>query len=302
MRTSRTHGRAGELRRQVEDVPGAGAAEAVHGLGVVADRGQPGVAGAQAADDVDLQLVDVLVLVDQHVRRTARPAGGRARRRGRRPASRAAGRRSRAGPGTRLRATYALITPAIGSTRSAAQGAVSASGLRQRPAGVDRPGVEVEQQALARGTPAGPGQPLLLPDQVEQVGGVGRVEHREVAGQAERGGVGGDDPVRDRVERAAPGPRTAGWPNSRVARPSISAAARRVNVSSSTRCAGTPRSSSRATRAVSVVVFPVPAPASTSSGPPSCSTAARCSSFSSNTRSTLPAAQRSVGAPLRESR
>ena len=89
---------------------------------------------------------------------------------------------------------------------------------------------------------------------------------------------------------------------STAARPTNSAAARRVKVSSSTRWAGTPRSSNRPTRAVSVVVFPVPAPASTSSGPPSCSTAPRCSSFSSNTRSTLPAAQRSVGAPLRESR
>lgn len=43
------HRRAGELRRQVEDVPGAGPAEPVHGLGVVADRGQPGVPRVQSA-------------------------------------------------------------------------------------------------------------------------------------------------------------------------------------------------------------------------------------------------------------
>ncbi len=45
------------------------------------------------------------------------------------------------------------------------------------------------------------------------------------------------------------------------------------------RSAGTPRSSSTATRAASVVVLPVPAPARISSGPPSCSAAARCSAF-----------------------
>jgi hypothetical protein len=56
-------------------VPGAGAAEAVHGLGVVADRGQRGVTGAQAADDVHLQLVDVLVFVHQHgVEQPGQPA------------------------------------------------------------------------------------------------------------------------------------------------------------------------------------------------------------------------------------
>ena len=174
--------------------------------------------------------------------------------------------------------------------------------LRQGPAGVHRAGVEVEQQALARGAPAGPGQPLLLADEVEQVGGVGRVDHREVprAGRARRrwrrrsgGATEWNVPPHGLCRRSAEFP---------AARPSISAAARRVKVSSSTRCAGTPRSSSRPTRAVSVVVFPVPAPASTSSGPPSCSTASRCSSFSSNTRSTLPPDQLSVGAPLRESR
>jgi hypothetical protein len=54
-----------------------------------------------------------------------------------------------------------------------------------------------------------------------------------------------------------------------AARASMSLAARRVKVSSRIRPAGTPwPSRSQAARATSVRVFPVPAPASTSSGPP----------------------------------
>jgi hypothetical protein len=53
--------------REVEDVARAGRAEAVDRLEVVADRGHVAALAPQAADDVDLQPVDVLVLVDQHV-------------------------------------------------------------------------------------------------------------------------------------------------------------------------------------------------------------------------------------------
>ena len=61
----------------------------------------------------------------------------------------------------------------------------------------------------------------------------------------------------------------------------MSLAARRVKVSSRIRLAGTPWvPRSHAARATSVRVFPVPAPASTSSGPASCVTARRCCSFS----------------------
>ena len=58
-------------------------------------------------------------------------------------------------------------------------------------------------------------------------------------------------------------------PDPAAARASMSLAARRVNVSSRIRLAGTPWAPrSHAARATSVRVFPVPAPASTSSGPP----------------------------------
>jgi pimeloyl-ACP methyl ester carboxylesterase len=66
--------------------------------------------------------------------------------------------------------------------------------------------------------------------------------------------------------------------------------ARRVNVSSRVRSAGTPLATSEATRAQSVVVFPVPAPARTSRCPSRCSAAARCSGFSSSSQSALSAA------------
>ena len=69
--------------------------------------------------------------------------------------------------------------------------------------------------------------------------------------------------------------------NHAAARASMSLAARRVKVSSRIRLAGTPwLPRSHAARATSVLVFPVPAPASTSSGPPCCVAARRCCSFS----------------------
>ena len=69
--------------------------------------------------------------------------------------------------------------------------------------------------------------------------------------------------------------------NQAAARASMSLAARRVKVSSRIRLAGTPwLPRSHAARATSVLVFPVPAPASTSSGPPWCVAARRCCSFS----------------------
>jgi hypothetical protein len=71
-------------------------------------------------------------------------------------------------------------------------------------------------------------------------------------------------------------------------RPSISADARRiiseealrVKVSSSTLFGSTPSSTRRATRNTRVRVFPVPAPATTSTGPAAAVTASYCAGFS----------------------
>ncbi len=58
---------AGEALLEVEDVAHRGRAEAVDGLGVVADAGDAGAVGPQQADDVGLERVGVLVFVDQDV-------------------------------------------------------------------------------------------------------------------------------------------------------------------------------------------------------------------------------------------
>ena len=72
-------------------------------------------------------------------------------------------------------------------------------------AGVDRPGVDVEQGLAASGYRcARAGQAVLVAQQVHQVAGVGRVEHATAPGRSEGLGVGGDQPVGDRVEGAAP--------------------------------------------------------------------------------------------------
>jgi hypothetical protein len=197
------HSGVGKQLGQVEDVAGAGAAEAVHGLGVVADRGQPCFPDAEPADDVDLQLVHVLVLVDEDLVEQA----------GKLPAEDVVADR---GPpveqqvveveqGAGALAGHVRLDHAGDRLDQVGRpGRALGNRLRQRAGGVHRPRVQVEQQRLARGAAAGACEALLLPDQVEQVGGVGRVEHGEPAGQAERGRVRGDDPVRDRVERAAP--------------------------------------------------------------------------------------------------
>ena len=72
-------------------------------------------------------------------------------------------------------------------------------------------------------------------------------------------------------------------PHSVAARPSMSAAARRVNVNSGIHSGATPRSSNAATQLVSVWVLPVPAPATTISGSTPCSIASRCAWSRSST-------------------
>ena len=72
--------RAGELPREVEDVPEVRAAERVDALRVVADDGELPMARAHAAKDARLEQVGVLVLVDEHVvveAGDARAEGGR---------------------------------------------------------------------------------------------------------------------------------------------------------------------------------------------------------------------------------
>src|SRR5688572_8110103 len=82
---------------------------------------------------------------------------------------------------------------------------------------------------------------------------------------------------------------TSRAPAMRSALEVISRAARRLKVSSKRRSGRAPSPNSHATRDASVVVLPVPAPATISSGPPPCLTASSWASFrsSSNMRSSM---------------
>ena len=193
---------------------------------------RPVPSGAQRAGRCRPAAVDVLVLVDQHVVEAAAPARGRARRRAAAPASTAAGRRGRAVPGP-LAAHVGLDHAAIGSTRSAAPRARLADLSDSRPARVDRARVEVEQRSLARRTAggSGPGPAPRAPGPAGRRRRPGR--GRRSRRQAERGRVGGDDPVPTAWNVPPHAPARAGRLHRSSARPSISAAARRVNVSSS---------------------------------------------------------------------
>ena len=155
---------------------------------------------------------------------------------------------------------------------------------------VDRQARVLAREALLRFR-----EPQLVPQHVQQIGGVAAVEDAEARVQPDRGGVPADQPVGDRVERARP--RAAGrgpwsWarcpgrgsdpaesPTMRWVRRIISRAARRVKVRSRMRSGFAPDSTRCATRCASVFVLPVPAPAMISSGPePNCA-ASCCLSF-----------------------
>src|SRR5436190_420788 len=72
----------------------------------------------------------------------------------------------------------------------------------------------------------------------------------------------------------------AGSPTARSMRSRISLAARLVKVKARIWCGGTPSRTRRPMRSVSTRVLPLPAPASTRSGPAGCSTAERWASLS----------------------
>ena len=158
---------------------------------------------------------------------------------------------------------------------------------RQRLLRVDRARVDVQQRALLREPrpaparararrAAGPARPRRRPRRARRSRPAARAPRR---GGAPAGARPSGTSRRARATRPGTSPR---------ARCSISRDARRVNVSSRIRSDGTPSLTSHATRAHSVVVLPVPAPARISSGPPACVAAARCSSLSSSSQGRSP--------------
>ncbi len=90
------------------------------------------------------------------------------------------------------------------------------------------------------------------------------------------------------------GPTTRG-PTSAATRAAISPAALLVKVMARISCGATSRAASRyAIRWVSTRVLPEPAPATMSSGLPSCTTAARCSGLSPSRRASIARAATSI--------
>ena len=161
---------------------------------------EPGA--AQASHDVDLQAVDVLVLVHQHVVEGV----GHAR------SDHIVGR-ERAPVEEQVieieQGQLALARP-VGAERLRERLAVLGTpwkrlgqDLRQRRLGVDGARVHVEHRLGARKTPSTRGVTLLLAHHVEKIGGVLGVEHPEARIETERGGVKANHAVGDRVKRAA---------------------------------------------------------------------------------------------------
>ncbi len=279
----RAHLGAGKALLEVEDVAHGGGAEAVDGLRVVADAGDAGAVGAQQRDDVRLQGVGVLELVDQHVVEALAHAGA-AGRVGEQPA-----------PEQQqvVVVEHLLLLLGVGVAREElrqallgrqAPGEGGVQHLVQRQLRVDAARVHVEAGGLLREARAAAAEAEGRAGDVHEVLGVAPVEDGEVRLHADVAGVDAQQAGGDGVEGAAPDA-LGGAAHARAAgrmapappcastastRRSISAAARRVKVSSRMRRGSAPRSMRCATRCTSVAVLPVPAPATMSSGPSPC--------------------------------
>ena len=131
------------------------------------------------------------------------------------------------------------------------------------------------------------GRPSLLVDLLfaanpfDQPDLVVLIEDGEIRAEADKLGVTAQNASRDRMKRADPEGRPPNFRSSRRRDPDISRAALLVNVTARI-CSGQARRIFRmcAIRVVSTLVLPVPAPASTSSGPSTAWTASRCGPFS----------------------
>jgi hypothetical protein len=198
----RDHRRAREVLGEGQDVLGRGRAKAVDGLQVVAHDGDVGALAAQAADEVDLQPVDVLVLVDEQV---VDPALSCAPDHG----------VLRQGAPVEQQVVEvddpeaALARAVVDEEPREVVGVALAprerlgQQLAQRALGVDRARVDVQQGRLAREAPAGLPDAGLLAHDVQQVGRVAGIEHAEAGRQAEHRRVAAHEAVGDRVEGAA---------------------------------------------------------------------------------------------------
>ena len=194
--------RVGEVGGELQDVLGGRGAPAVDGLQVIADGGDVAALAAQRADDLHLQPVDVLVLVDQQVvERTIHGA-----------------------PDHLVPGQCAPVKEQVVEVKDSQRALAGGVGLEQRThgvdvvlaprkmlgddigqgqLGVDRARVDVQQRALLREAALALRVPMLLPDHVDQVRRVTRVEHPETGRQIKRRGVQAQEAVGHGVEGAA---------------------------------------------------------------------------------------------------
>ena len=276
-----------EHRGEVEDVAHVGGPERVDRLRVVADDRHPGPVGPQQRHDARLQRVGVLVLVDEHVVEPLADLG--------------AGRRVLEQPepveqdvvvvehaGGELALDVLAAQPLQVVLVLQAPGERRAQHVAERPLRVHGAAVDVHAGPLLREPAVGARQAELRAHDAHEVLGVAAVEDREPGVERDRRAVQAQQPRAHRVEgaaphRAAPGSRVPS-PRSRRRMPStrrvISWAARRVKVSSRMRRGSMPLERCHATRWASVVVLPVPAPATMSSGESPWVTASYCALLS----------------------
>ena len=192
----------GEVVGEGHQVLGGCAAEGVDRLGVVADDGEALAVGAQQPHDVDLDLVDVLVLVDEHPVPPRTESGTRVGVGEQRAAVEQEVVEVEQPPGT--------LASAVGAQQLVdrvhvveAPGELVGDHLARRDAGVDGPRVDVGEGLRGRQPGGGCVEPVLRAHEVEQVDDVARVDDGDLT-EPEVLGVLAHQTVRHRVERPAP--------------------------------------------------------------------------------------------------
>ena len=174
----RDDGRPRQRARQVVQVPCVGAAEAVDGLRVITHDGEPTTIWSKRAYDLDLQRVDVLILVDEHMiehRDHVRP----------KPVVAECGAPQEQQvveihltPGP-LAGDILLEQGGNGLGVTLAPGKVRRQHLTEAMPGVDAPRVDLDKGGRARHADVSCIKAVLVSQQVHHVGGVCWIEKRE---------------------------------------------------------------------------------------------------------------------------